>query len=391
MQLCLRGSDRATALLVQQALSGMEPQAWAAEEARREREARAAAARQRAAEQRAKRELELRHLEARGGRVVEHRLPSGAVVKIVMEGAAVLAAWDGMVASPPKDRMRLRQRRLEAERSFHAARAAVDKDPPAVEQARFLFATARDAFASLGSIDMIEPLRDLETRIAAATHPAPPPAPTPARALPAEALLAAFDSEAGYRDEGGGRESLGAEADGAEADADGGGDGDGASAAAAGAAGEGKGEEGTAVWVPRALPAERAPGGDEADGSNGEGAEGFDPDAVAVASPGGAPARPAPATPCAAPGVDSPGRATGGGRSPIQSRGGPMRQWAGSPRGGGDGWSRWWKGDMAVLPESLKVETPEEAERRRQVASPSPEALPLWPTCAASVAHMHVR
>jgi hypothetical protein len=46
---------------------------------------------------------------------------------------------------------------------------------------------------------------------------------------------------------------------------------------------------------------------------------------------------------------------------------------------------------MAVLPESLKVETPEEAERRRQVASPSPEALPLWPTCAASVAHMHVR
>ena len=147
VQLCLRGSDRATALLVQQALSGMEPQAWAAEEARREREARAAAARQWAAEQRAKRELELRHLEARGGRVVERRLPSGAGVKIVMEGAAVLAAWDGMVASPPKDRMRLRQRRLEAERSFHAARAAVDKDPPAVEQARFLFATARDAFA----------------------------------------------------------------------------------------------------------------------------------------------------------------------------------------------------------------------------------------------------
>lgn len=38
---CLRGMDRATGRLVAQALSGLTPEAWAAEEARKDRAARA--------------------------------------------------------------------------------------------------------------------------------------------------------------------------------------------------------------------------------------------------------------------------------------------------------------------------------------------------------------
>ena len=160
------GVERSSALLVEQALSGLSPEEWRAREQRLEADR---LHRQRIAHKDAvekQRASELAALRARGGRVVEFQMEGGGCVRIVMEGDAVLSDWDQQLLQMPlADKYRRRQRRIEADRCYEGARNALEKRPPAVEQAKFLFERAREGYADLGVFDMIEPLKFLERNI----------------------------------------------------------------------------------------------------------------------------------------------------------------------------------------------------------------------------------
>ena len=81
-------------------------------------------------------------------------------------GEEVIGRWDKDVnARPMTEQHRRRQRRIEADRCYDGARTALERRPPQVEQAKFLFESARVAYADLGVFDMIEPLKWLERNI----------------------------------------------------------------------------------------------------------------------------------------------------------------------------------------------------------------------------------
>ena len=62
----------------------------------------------------------------------------------------MLGDWDKQLRQMPlAETYRRRQRRIEADRCFEGARNALEKRPPAVEQAKFLFERAREGYADL--------------------------------------------------------------------------------------------------------------------------------------------------------------------------------------------------------------------------------------------------
>jgi len=60
---------------------------------------------------------------------------------------------------------RTAQSRIEGERCIEGAWNALKRPIPAVEQAKFLFERAREAFATAGAADKIEVLKELELKI----------------------------------------------------------------------------------------------------------------------------------------------------------------------------------------------------------------------------------
>ena len=72
--------------------------------------------------------------------------------------------WDKMNAKSGVSK-RTAQSRIEGERCIEGAWNALKRPIPAVEQAKFLFERAREAFATAGAADKIEVLKELELKI----------------------------------------------------------------------------------------------------------------------------------------------------------------------------------------------------------------------------------
>jgi len=166
----LRGCDaaveRCSARMVEQALSGLTPEVWSRQKLALDIKRLEQERKQEQDERELKRSRELAVIQERGGRVVEFALEGGVRLRIVMEGQEVVKDWDEQVRDMPmNDLMKRRQRRIEADRCYEGARNALEKRPPALEQAKFLFERAREAFADLGVFDMIQPLKFLERNI----------------------------------------------------------------------------------------------------------------------------------------------------------------------------------------------------------------------------------
>ena len=106
------------------------------------------------------RQAKLDEFAARGGKIIINNLDDGTNVTILIEGSKEQEDWEKIMKDVSEVRMlRMKQRKIEGERCFEGAKAAIRQHPPAVEQARFLFERARDAFATAAVFDMITPLR----------------------------------------------------------------------------------------------------------------------------------------------------------------------------------------------------------------------------------------
>eukprot|EP00960_Hanusia_phi_P072376 767775-Hanusia_phi.AAC.2 len=112
------------------------------------------------------RRTKLEEFAAKGGKIITSKLEDGTEVNILIEGARVQQDWEEMMGQLSEVRsLKVKQRKLEGEKCFEGAKAAIRQSPPALQQARFLFERARDSFATAAVFDMMVPLRKMQEKI----------------------------------------------------------------------------------------------------------------------------------------------------------------------------------------------------------------------------------
>ncbi|EKX37508.1 hypothetical protein GUITHDRAFT_116317 [Guillardia theta CCMP2712] len=158
--------EECSSKLVSQALSGLTMKEWIDKEEAREKLEEEKAEERRREQEAIARQAKLDEFAARGGKIITNKLDDGTNVTILIEGSTVQQDWEKTMNDISEVRMlRMKQRKIEGERCFEGAKAAIRQHPPAVEQARFLFERARDAFATAAVFDMITPLRKMQDKL----------------------------------------------------------------------------------------------------------------------------------------------------------------------------------------------------------------------------------